>query len=98
MAKEYEVTQTDADIFDRLLVEACTERLERERRDLNFWDRAVKAAREDGHRKYAQARLEQAAERMAHGMHREAIHITSTVVLCEDASCGRHRALFVGVA
>lgn len=98
MHKDYEVTQTDADIFDRLLTEACTDKLLKERRDVGFWERMVKDAEDDERRQYAEDRLGQAAERLALGFHREATHITSTLVACGESGCSKHRALLVGVA
>lgn len=98
MHKEYEVTQTDADIFDRLLTEACADRLVRERRNVNFWQRALKTASDERERKHAQERLDHATESLALGFQRETLNITSTLTACGDAGCAKHRALLVGVA
>jgi len=94
-----QLTEKEIESFDRLLAEACLERVTQFRNAVLHWDRKVESTAEGTapHRKYCEWR-DAAAEALAVALRRESTSIASLTIKCEDPHCEGHRALLIGVA
>lgn len=89
-----------ASSLDRLLSEVCLEQLAREKRDLDFWQRAAQGAH-GAHHDAACQRMQEAGRLFTEGLRQEQARIASVLVRCADPDCdghGWHRAIQVAVA
>ena len=94
----FDISENDAQTFDRLLTEFCTEATRREKNDVNFWRRVLEDGGTSTKIEYAKGKLTAAEDKLEEAFRRQMLWITSSLVTCDDPRCERHRALFVGIA